>query len=56
MFNIMVKLDLKADCMRKEYDAVVATRLFEVALFGDDKWFNAGKLKKDINVQSLRNE
>ena len=30
--------------LQKEYDAVVATGLFEVALFGYDKWFNEDKL------------
>ncbi len=30
--------------LQKEYDAVLATGLFEVALFGYDKWFNEDKL------------
>lgn len=30
--------------MRKEYDAALATGLFELALFGYDKWFNEDKL------------
>lgn len=30
--------------LQNEYDAVLATGLFEVALFGYDKWFNEGKL------------
>ena len=30
--------------LQNEYDAVHATGLFEVALFGYDKWFNEGKL------------
>ena len=30
--------------LQKEYDAVLATRLFDVALFGYDKWFNEDKL------------
>ena len=30
--------------LQNEYDAVLATGLFEVALFGYDKWFNEDKL------------
>ena len=30
--------------LKKEYDAVLATGLYDVALFGYDKWFNEGKL------------
>ena len=30
--------------LRQEYDAVMNTGLFDVALFDYDKWFNEGKL------------
>ena len=30
--------------LQQEYDAVLATGLFSVALFGYDKWFDEGKL------------
>ena len=30
--------------LQNEYDAVLATGLFKVALFGYDKWFNEDKL------------
>ena len=30
--------------LQKEYDAVQTTGLFDVALFGYDKWFNEDKL------------
>ena len=30
--------------LQREYDAVLATGLFEVALFSYDKWFDEGKL------------
>ena len=30
--------------LQTEYDAVVSIGLFEIALFGYDKWFNDGKL------------
>lgn len=30
--------------LQQEYDAVMATGLFDAALFGYDKWFNEGKL------------
>ena len=39
-FNI-TKVD---EDLQREYDAVLSTGLFEVALFGYDKWFNDGKL------------
>lgn len=38
--------------LQKEYDAVAAAGLFEVALFGYDKWFNEGK----IIVKNVPNE
>ena len=30
--------------LQKEYEAVISTGLFQIALFGYDQWFNDGKL------------
>lgn len=40
-FSSVTKVD---EDLQKEYDAVLATGLFEVALFGYDKWFQEDKL------------
>lgn len=40
--------------LQAEYDAVVSTGLFEIALFSYDRWFNEGKLIVKGDPEEIR--
>ena len=39
--------------LKKEYEAVVKTGLFDVVLFSYDDWFNGGVLKLNKNKEGM---
>lgn len=44
-FSNITKVD---EDLQKEYEAVVATGVFDVVLFGYDKWFNEDKYRGNL--------